>query len=57
MKYIKDDQVFHMTDLINNVLQDNFTVGVYPVSEKSLMDTGQWEEYTETLKILSVEEK
>ena len=42
-----------MTDLINRVRQNDGTIGVYPISEKSWLDTGEWQEYKKTLEQLS----
>jgi dTDP-glucose pyrophosphorylase len=43
---IPDAGVFHITHLIENVRKRNGRVGVYPVSEKSWVDIGNWEEYS-----------
>lgn len=43
---IPSDQFFHITHLIDDIIARNGTVGVFPVSEKSWMDIGSWEEYT-----------
>ena len=42
---IPDEGSFHMTDLIDTVLKDGGTVGVFPVSENAWIDVGQWKEY------------
>lgn len=41
---------FHVTDLIQKCLRQKRRVGVYPLSEKSWLDTGQWEELQDALK-------
>lgn len=60
--YVLDSRVFdlmepgaflHMTHLIERVQQSGGTVGVFPISEKSWDDTGQWEEYTKAVRQLS----
>ena len=51
LKMIQKDQVLHFTDLMA-LVNEKGKVGVYPVSEKSWLDTGQWEEYRETVKIM-----
>lgn len=43
--FIPEGVNFDMTDLIDEVLRQKKNVGVYPVSQKSYMDIGQWEEY------------
>jgi len=42
---IPDNQFFHITDLIEKVKSRGGNVGVYPVSEKSWKDIGDWNEY------------
>ena len=50
IKLIPEDSYFDMTDLINSLIKNGKTVGVYPVSEKSWVDVGQWEELDNALK-------
>lgn len=42
---IPDNNFFHITDLIEKLLLEDRRVGVFPVSEKSWMDIGNWDEY------------
>jgi NDP-sugar pyrophosphorylase family protein len=49
---IPDSGIFHMTHLIEKVKESNGTIGVYPISEKSWIDVGQWEEYKKALKAM-----
>lgn len=49
---IPDDGIFHMTHLMEKVKEKNGKVGVYPISENSWIDVGQWEEYRKALKIM-----
>lgn len=49
LKYIPEGKVFDMTDLITLLMKKGKKVGVYPVSEKSYIDIGQWEEYKNNL--------
>ena len=49
---IPDDEVFHMTDLMDKVKENNGTIGVYPVSENAWIDVGQWAEYRNALKLI-----
>lgn len=44
---IPDDQFFHITYLIDQVMARGGRVGVFPVSEKSWKDVGGWKEYLE----------
>jgi len=50
---IPDDTHFNMTDLIDKVRAGGGSVGVYPISEKSWLDTGEWQEYKKTVEQLS----
>jgi len=42
---IPDNQLFHITHLMEKVRENKGTIGVYPVSEKAWIDVGQWTEY------------
>jgi dTDP-glucose pyrophosphorylase len=54
LEQIPHDEFFNMTDLISSVRASGRTVGVYPISEKSWMDTGEWHEYKKTVEQLSI---
>ncbi len=43
IKLIPSSGIFHMTDLINAVREKNGKVGVYPVSEDSFLDMGEFD--------------
>lgn len=45
LKYIPKNTFYNITDLIEQVKQNGGKVGVYPVSENSYYDSGQWKEY------------
>lgn len=49
---IPDEQFFHITELIVNVMTRGGTVGVFPVSEKSWKDIGDWKEYLKNIAYL-----
>jgi dTDP-glucose pyrophosphorylase len=49
---IPDNKLFHITHLIEKVKENNGTIGVYPVSERSWIDVGQWSEYRNALKLM-----
>lgn len=51
--YIPENEYFHITDLINILKLEGFKIGVYPVSEKSYIDVGQWDLYKKSIKILN----
>lgn len=45
---------FHITELIEKVRNRGGRVGVFPVSEKSWCDIGEWQEYSRTMGILGL---
>ena len=47
---IPENKFFHITDLITNVKKRNGKIGVYPVSENSWKDIGNWDEYLKIIK-------
>ncbi len=44
LKLIPNDSLFHMTDLANKVIQLQKRLGMFPISENSFLDMGQFEE-------------
>ena len=51
---IPRDTFFHMTDLIEVVRARGGRVGVFPVSEKSWYDIGEWHEYGNVVKKMGI---
>ena len=49
---IPENQFYNITELILSVKENGGRVGVFPVSEKSYLDAGQWKEYSNMLNIL-----
>jgi dTDP-glucose pyrophosphorylase len=49
LDYIPRDVRFDMTDLIDVIKGNGLRVGVFPVSENSWIDIGQWSEYNSTI--------
>lgn len=47
---IPENIFYHITQLMEKILERNGRIGVFPVSEASWMDMGNWVEYNETLK-------
>ena len=43
LRFIPENAYFDMTDLIVKIQNSDLKVGVFPVSEKSWIDVGQWE--------------
>lgn len=47
---IPEDQFFHITHLIEKLLKNEGKVGVFPVSEKSWKDIGEWDKYMKIMQ-------
>jgi dTDP-glucose pyrophosphorylase len=47
---IPDNQFYHITDLIENLKKSGNRVGVFPISEKSWQDIGNWNDYLKSIK-------
>lgn len=45
---IPSNQFFHITDLMEQIVSNSGRVGVFPVTEGSWMDIGEWQNYNET---------
>ena len=41
---IPDDTFYHMTHLADQLMSDGLKVGMYPISENSFLDMGEFEE-------------
>ena len=52
---ITEGRFFHVTDLIDDYMRRGVKVGVYPISEKSWLDMGQFEELSEMRSRLAAE--
>ena len=48
---IPQNKFFHITDLIDKIMLRKGRVGVFPVSEKSWIDIGEWDEYLKNIKV------
>ena len=55
LAFVPEEEIFHITDLIQLVKDKGERVGVFPVSEKSLSDIGEWKEYNATAEKLGLE--
>lgn len=44
LQKIPDDTFFHMTDLADVLMKEGLQVGMYPISEESFLDMGEFEE-------------
>jgi len=45
LKYIPYNKYFDITDLISSLKDNNLKIGIFPVSENSWIDTGDWNEF------------
>ena len=54
LKYIPNDEFYHVTHLIEKVVSIGRNVGVYPISENSWIDTGEWGEYKKAMEKLNI---
>lgn len=50
LRLIPDQSFLHMTGLLEICLKKNIRTGVYPISNRSWMDTGQFDELQQTLR-------
>ena len=55
LKYIPQNKVFHLTQLMEAIMNNGEKVATYPVNESDYTDIGQWEEYRKALVVFDVE--
>ncbi len=53
LDYIPDNKMFHMTHLIEALMEDGKKVCTYPINETEYIDIGQWDEYRKAVKQFS----
>ena len=53
LEYIPKNKFFHITDLIEKVIQAEKKIGVFPIDDTAWVDIGQWEEYKNAVKRLN----
>ena len=46
---IPDNEFFHITHLIENIQKRKGKVGVFPISDGSWKDIGEWDEYNKLI--------
>ena len=54
LSLIPENELFHITHLIEKVSETGGKVGIYPISENAWVDTGEWEEYKKTTARLTL---
>jgi dTDP-glucose pyrophosphorylase len=52
LDYIPEKKYLDMPNLIHMLIENDHKVLAYPINESDYLDTGQWDEYKKTLKIL-----
>ncbi len=50
LNHIPENKMFHMTDLIETLMENGKKVCTYPVKENDYIDIGQWDEYRKVVK-------
>jgi hypothetical protein len=53
LKLIQEDTFYNITDLIEAIKKKGGKVGIFPVSENSYHDSGQWKEYGNMLDVMT----
>lgn len=54
LNYIPETGKYHMTYLIEKIIDEGFNVGVFPISEDAWIDVGQWKEYKKATEKLGL---
>ncbi len=54
LSIIPENTYFDATDLIHYLQEHDYRIGVFPVSDHSWVDVGQWEEYKKAIKKFEV---
>ena len=54
LKYIPKNQKYDLTNFINTLLSKKIKIGVFPISEDSWIDVGEWNEYKKSISKLEV---
>ena len=52
LKSIPKNKFYNMTDLITDLKKKGKRVGVFPISDKAWIDTGEWDKYRESIRSL-----
>lgn len=53
LEEVPENRFFHITELISNITSRKGKVGVFPVSERSWLDIGEWAEYNRTQQFIA----
>ena len=52
LKLIPENQMYHITHLIEEAKNRGMKVGVFPIDDDAWVDVGQWTEYRQALEML-----
>jgi dTDP-glucose pyrophosphorylase len=52
LRMIPENRLFHITDLIDAIVKEEMTVGVFPIPQSAYHDIGQWDVYHNSLSNL-----
>jgi len=50
---IPKNEFFHITQLIEKIKKRNGSIGVFPVSERSWIDIGDWKKYINEINVFN----
>ncbi len=53
LNIIPKGKLYHITDLITDIIKANKKIGVFPINDDNWIDTGQWAEYKKAVESLS----
>ena len=54
LQLIPNNEYYHITELMEKIISEGGKVGVYPISENSWVDTGEWDEYKKAIQKFSL---
>jgi len=55
LSLIPSGEFFHITHLIERVIEGGGKVGVFPISGNAWLDVGEWEQYRDTIKVMETQ--
>ena len=54
LHFIPDKKFFHITNLIAEVKNHGGKIGIFPISDKSWINVGEWEEFQKAIKLMKI---
>lgn len=57
LKYIPENEFFHITDLINKYIEEGKRVGTYPITENAWLDMGEIKEMNKMIEKLDLDKE